>query len=63
MGVIAVLGSMYTGHYEPVERICRALDAIHIIIGIDVPVHVDAAGGRLVTPFADSNAGIWWVTI
>jgi glutamate/tyrosine decarboxylase-like PLP-dependent enzyme len=59
VGVIAVLGSTFTGHYEPVEEICEVLDEIEMATGVDIGVHVDAAGGGLVAPFVDSNIGPW----
>ena len=53
IGVIAVLGSTYDGSYEPVEKICRALDTLQEETGLDIPVHVDAASGGFVAPFLD----------
>ena len=53
IGVIAVLGSTYDGSYEPVEKICRALDRLQEETGLDIPVHVDAASGGFVAPFLD----------
>jgi glutamate decarboxylase len=55
IGVIAVLGSTYDGSYEPVEKICRALDRLQEETGLDVPVHVDAASGGFVAPFLDPD--------
>ena len=53
IGVIAVLGSTYDGSYEPVEKICHALDDLEERTGLDIPVHVDAASGGFVAPFLD----------
>jgi glutamate decarboxylase len=53
IGVIAVLGSTYDGSYEPVEKICHALDDLEKRTGLDIPVHVDAASGGFVAPFLD----------
>jgi glutamate decarboxylase len=53
IGVIAVLGSTYDGSYEPVEKICKALDRLQEETGLDIPVHVDAASGGFVAPFLD----------
>ncbi len=55
IGVVAVLGSTYDGSYEPVEKICRALDELQARTGLDVPVHVDAASGGFVAPFLDPD--------
>ncbi len=55
IGVITVLGSTYDGSYEPIEKICRALDALEVETGLDIPVHVDAASGGFVAPFLDPD--------
>ena len=47
IGVIAILGSTFDGSYEPVEEICQALDAFQAETGLDIPVHVDGASGRV----------------
>jgi len=47
-----ILGSTYTGHYEPVEEVARLLDDYEKETGIDVPIHVDGASGGLFCPFA-----------
>ena len=51
IGVVAILGTTYTGELEPVAEICAALDKLKKKKGIDVPVHVDAASGGFVVPF------------
>jgi glutamate decarboxylase len=58
IGVVAILGSTYDGSYEPVEEICRALDAFETETGIDIPVHVDGASGAFVAPFVDPDL-VW----
>lgn len=50
-GVVAILGTTYTGELEPVAEICAALDRLAAGGGVDVPVHVDAASGGFVVPF------------
>ncbi|EFE31391.1 uncharacterized protein ARB_01787 [Trichophyton benhamiae CBS 112371] len=57
IGIFVILGSTYTGHYEPVEEISNILDSIQSETGIDVPIHVDAASGGFVAPFTDAGAG------
>lgn len=57
IGVFVILGSTYTGHYEPVEEISKILDQYQEKTGQDVPIHVDAASGGFVAPFTDANAG------
>jgi glutamate decarboxylase len=51
IGVVAILGTTYTGEFEPVPEICAALDKLAAGGGADVPVHVDAASGGFVAPF------------
>ncbi|MCV7009751.1 MULTISPECIES: glutamate decarboxylase [Mycobacterium] len=51
IGVVAILGTTYTGELEPVAEICKALDELAANGGVDVPVHVDAASGGFVVPF------------
>ncbi|TFV55273.1 glutamate decarboxylase [Mycobacterium sp. PS03-16] len=51
IGVVAILGTTYTGELEPIADICAALDTLAGDGGPDVPVHVDAASGGFVVPF------------
>jgi glutamate decarboxylase len=51
IGVVAILGTTYTGEYEPIEAIHDAVVANNEATGLDVPVHVDAASGGFVAPF------------
>jgi glutamate decarboxylase len=51
IGVVAILGTTYTGELEPIAEICAALDKLAADGGLDVPVHVDAASGGFVVPF------------
>jgi glutamate decarboxylase len=51
IGVVGVLGSTFTGEYEPIAEICAGLDDLQARTGLDVPVHVDAASGGFVAPF------------
>ncbi|KAK0655873.1 pyridoxal phosphate-dependent transferase [Cercophora newfieldiana] len=57
IGVFVILGSTYTGHYEPVEEISRILDEYQERTGVDIPIHVDAASGGFVAPFTYAGAG------
>ncbi|EAQ89769.1 hypothetical protein CHGG_06388 [Chaetomium globosum CBS 148.51] len=45
IGVFVILGSTYTGHFEPVETISKILDEYQEKTGVDIPIHVDAASG------------------
>jgi glutamate decarboxylase len=52
IGVFVILGSTYTGHYEPVKEMSDLLDEYEAKTGYSVPIHVDAASGGFVAPFA-----------
>lgn len=51
IGVVAILGSTYTGEYDPVEELNDALVDLNSRTGWNVPIHVDAASGGFVAPF------------
>ncbi|KAK6539011.1 hypothetical protein TWF694_010559 [Orbilia ellipsospora] len=57
IGIFVILGSTYTGHYEPVEEISKMLDAYQAETGVDIPIHVDAASGGFIAPFTHAQAG------
>jgi glutamate decarboxylase len=71
IGVIVILGSTYTGHYENVELMSKlrtfhmiydfnddmlmemfAVDDLQERTGLNIPIHVDAASGGFIAPFA-----------
>ncbi len=58
IGVVAVLGSTFTGEYEPIAEISEGLDDLQARTGIDVPIHVDGASGGFVAPFLQPDL-IW----
>ncbi|EUC50450.1 hypothetical protein COCMIDRAFT_81931 [Bipolaris oryzae ATCC 44560] len=60
IGVFVILGSTYTGHYEPVEEISEILDEFEKKTGVDIPIHVDAASGGFIAPFTHAKAGRKW---
>jgi len=51
IGVIAILGTTYTGEFEPIEEIHDALVAFNEANGFDIALHIDAASGGFVAPF------------
>ena len=51
IGVVSVLGSTFTGHYENVLALSAALDRLQADTGLDIPIHVDGASGGFVAPF------------
>ena len=58
IGVVATLGVTFTGIYEPVEALARELDSIERDLGLDIPIHVDAASGGFIAPFIQRDI-IW----
>ncbi|WKD49259.1 glutamate decarboxylase [Microbulbifer spongiae] len=55
IGVVAILGTTYTGEFEPIEKIHDALVAHNEHTGYDTPLHIDAASGGFVAPFLHSD--------
>ena len=51
IAVVAILGTTFTGEYEPIKEIAEALTAHNAETGWNVPMHVDAASGGFVAPF------------
>ncbi len=51
IGVVAVLGTTFTGHADDVVGINDLLVGLKNQEGLDVPMHVDAASGGFVWPF------------
>ncbi|KAI0807243.1 glutamate decarboxylase [Fomes fomentarius] len=52
IGIYVILGSTYTGHYEPVKEMADLLDEYEARTGHSVPIHVDGASGGFIAPFA-----------
>lgn len=52
IGVIAILGTTYTGEFEDVEGLDALVGRLNKQNGWDIAVHVDAASGGFVAPFA-----------
>ena len=51
IGVVAILGSTFTGEYEPVKSIHDALLKLNEKNDWDIPLHIDGASGAMVAPF------------
>jgi len=49
--VVPTLGVTYTGAYEPVEAMAKALDQLQADTGLDIDIHVDGASGAFLAPF------------
>ncbi|WP_313428683.1 glutamate decarboxylase [Siminovitchia terrae] len=58
IGVVSTFGVTYTGVYEPVEKIAKALDELQSRTGLDIPIHVDAASGGFIAPFLQPDL-VW----
>jgi glutamate decarboxylase len=58
IGVVPTFGTTYTLQYEPVQGIAQALDDLEEERGLDIPIHVDAASGAFVAPFAHPSL-VW----
>ncbi|MCK4870825.1 MAG: glutamate decarboxylase [Gammaproteobacteria bacterium] len=55
IGVVGIMGSTFTGEYEPIKEINDALEILNKKTGWEIPIHVDAASGGFVTPFLQSK--------
>jgi len=51
IGIVAILGTTFTGEYEPVQEINDALEEYNARTGHEIPIHVDAASGGFIAPF------------
>ncbi|HCO12137.1 MAG TPA: glutamate decarboxylase [Desulfonauticus sp.] len=55
IGVVCTFGLTFTGQYEPVLEIARALDKLEKDTGLNIPIHVDAASGGFLAPFVEPD--------
>jgi glutamate decarboxylase len=51
IGVVAILGTTFTGEFEPIREIHDALVKLNAKKGWELPLHVDGASGAFVAPF------------
>jgi len=51
IGVVAILGTTFTGEFEPIEAINDALAQLNAERSWKIPIHIDAASGGFVAPF------------
>ncbi len=58
IGVVATLGTTFTGQYEPMQEVSAALDRLQADKHLDIPLHVDGASGGFVAPFLDPEL-VW----
>lgn len=50
-GIVAILGTTYTGHFYDVEELNAAVEAKNKQTGWQLSIHVDGASGGFVAPF------------
>ena len=55
IGVVPTFGVTFTLQYEDVEAISDALDKYEKEMGLDIPIHVDAASGGFLAPFIQKD--------
>jgi glutamate decarboxylase len=55
IGVVTTLGLTFTGRYEPVSDLCKALDEHEKQTGISIDIHVDGASGGFLAPFCSPD--------
>jgi glutamate decarboxylase len=58
IAVVATFGQTFTGLYEDIAAIHRALDDLQQRTGLDIDMHVDAASGGFLAPFVEPDL-IW----
>ena len=51
IGVIGILGTTYTGEFQPISELNDAIDKYNKKTGYEVPIHVDGASGGFTAPF------------
>jgi len=56
--VVPTFGVTYTGSYEPVLELSRALDQLAADTGLDIDIHVDGASGAFLAPFCAPDV-VW----
>lgn len=55
IGVAAILGTTFTGEYEPVKEVSDALEKYNAKTGHNIPIHVDGASGGFIAPFLQKD--------
>ncbi|NOQ31258.1 MAG: glutamate decarboxylase [Helicobacteraceae bacterium] len=53
IGVLAILGTTYTGEYQDVKALDTLMEEYNTKTGFNIPIHVDAASGGFIAPFLD----------
>ncbi|MGV8125117.1 MAG: glutamate decarboxylase [Candidatus Xenobiia bacterium LiM19] len=56
--VVGILGTTFTGQYDPLQELNDLLITVKKEKGWDIPLHIDGASGAFVVPFIDP--GLLW---
>ena len=51
IGVVGIMGTTFTGEYEPIAQMNDALEELNKRTGWEIGIHIDAASGGFITPF------------
>lgn len=55
IGVSITMGTTFTGEYQPVKEINKALDRYNADTGHEVSIHIDGASGGFILPFLQKD--------
>ena len=55
IGIVAILGITYTGRYDDVEGLDKALTEYNKTAAVPVRIHVDGASGAMIAPFIEPD--------
>jgi len=55
IGVVSIMGTTFTGEYEPTKEINDALEKYNAKTGHSIPIHVDGASGGFIAPFLQKD--------
>ena len=58
IGIVGIMGTTFTGQYEPIEEINNELDELNRKNGWEIGIHVDGASGGFIAPFI--QPGVVW---
>jgi len=58
IGVIGILGTTYTGEFQPISELNDAIDKYNTKTGHEIPIHVDGASGGFTAPFLQPDM-VW----
>ncbi len=58
IGVVAILGITYTGCYDDVKSLDRAVETYNQTAKVPIRIHVDGASGAMVAPFIEPDL-VW----